>query len=94
MKLHYVLKGSHENPWTRATKKTSRQQKNTPATYGFCLDFVDTFVGKCNGVQARRGGRGRGEPTIIYVKEIIRFYYHHHHYYDYDYDYHVRANTY
>ena len=37
------------------------------------MDFVDTFVGKCNGVQARRGGRGRGEPTIIYIKEIIRF---------------------
>ena len=54
-------------------KKTLQQQTNTPATYGFCLDFVDTFVGKCNGAQARRGWRGRGEPTIIIIKEIIRF---------------------
>ena len=56
-------------------KKTQQQQqqKSTAATYGFCLDFVNTFVGKCNGAQARRGGRGRGEPTIIYIKEIIRF---------------------
>ena len=73
MKTHYVLKGSHENPCTRTTKKTSQQQKTPLGTYGFWLDFVDTFVGKCNGVQARRGGRGRGEPTIIYIKEIIRF---------------------
>ena len=51
----------------------SQQQTTSLATYGFYLDFVDTFVGKCNGVQARRGGRGRGEPTIIYIKEIIRF---------------------
>ena len=27
----------------------------------------------CNGAQARVGGRGRGAPTIIYIKEIIRF---------------------
>ena len=73
MKIHYVLKGSHENPCTRATKKTQQQQKTTPATYGFCLDFVDTFVGKCNGAQARRGVRGPPGPTIIIIKEIIRF---------------------
>ena len=73
MKMHYVLTGSHENLDTRSTKKTQQQQKTTAGTYGFCLDFVDTFVGKCNGAQARRGGRGRGEPTIIYIKEIIRF---------------------
>ena len=52
---------------------SQRQQKAQSGTYGFELDFVDTFVGKCNGVQARRGGRGRGEPTIIYIKERIRF---------------------
>ena len=73
MKIHYVLKGSHENPCTRATKKTQQQQKGQSATYGFCLDFIDTFVGKCNGAQARRGWCGRGEPTIIMIKEIIRF---------------------
>ena len=55
MKIHYVLKGSHENPGTRSTKKTQQQQKATPATYGFCLDFINTFVGKCNDAQARRG---------------------------------------
>ena len=57
MKTHYVLKASHENPCTRATKKTQQQQqqKAAAATYGFCLDFIDTFVGKCNGAQARRG---------------------------------------
>ena len=73
MKIHYVLKGSHENPCTRDTKKTQQQQKTQSATIGFCLGFIDTFVGKCNGAQARRGGRGRGEPTIIIIKEIIRF---------------------
>ena len=73
MKIHYVLKGSHENPCTRATKKKQQQQKAAPATYGFCLDFVDTFVGKCNGAQARRGVRGPPGPTIIIIKEIIRF---------------------
>ena len=52
-----------------ATKKTQQQQqKTTPATYVFCFDLVDTFVGKCNGAQARRGGRGRGAPTIIITK--------------------------
>ena len=73
MKIHDVLKGSHENPYTRATKTTQQQQKCQSATYGFCLDFIDTFVGKCNGAQARRGWRGRGEPRIIIIKEIIRF---------------------
>ena len=73
MKIPYVLKGSHENPCTRATKKTQQQQKTQSATYGFCLDFIDTFVGKCNGVQARRGVRGPPGPTIIIIKEIIRF---------------------
>ena len=73
MKLHYVLKGSHENPCTRSNKKTLQQQNCPAATYGVCLDFIDTFVGKCNGAQARRGWRGRGEPTIIIIKEIIRF---------------------
>ena len=34
------------------------------------MDFVDTFVGKCNGAQARRGVRGPPGPTII-IKEII-----------------------
>ena len=56
-----------------AQEKASQQQKAQSATYGFYLDFADTFVGKCNGVQARRGGRGRGEPTIIQIKEIIRY---------------------
>ena len=55
MKIHYVLKGSHENPETRNNKKTQQQQTTTPGTSGFCLDLVDTFVGKCNGAQARRG---------------------------------------
>ena len=73
MKIHYVLKGSHENPETRSNKKTQQQQKTLPGTYVFCLDLVHTFVGKCNGAQARRGGRGRGAPTIIIIKEIIRF---------------------
>ena len=73
MKMHYVLKGSHENPCTRSNKKTLQQQKVPAGTSGFCLDFIDTFVGKCNGAQARRGWRGRGEPTIIIIKEIIRF---------------------
>jgi hypothetical protein len=54
-------------------KKRAQQQKSRSGTSGFYLHFVDTFVGKCNGAQARRGGRGRGEPTIIYIKEIIRF---------------------
>ena len=73
IKIHYVLKGSHENPGTRDTKKTQQQQKTNIATYAFCLDFVDTFVGKCNGAQARRGWRGPGATTIIIIKEIIRF---------------------
>ena len=58
------------------------------------MDFVDTFVGKYNGAQARRGVRGRGVPTIIIIKEIIRFnnnedddYYYYDYYYDNDYDY-------
>ena len=37
------------------------------------MEFVDTFVGKCNGAQARRGVRGPPGPTIIIIKEIIRF---------------------
>ena len=73
MNIHYVLKGSHENPCTRSNKKTQQQQKAQSGTYGFYLDFIDTFVGKCNGTQARRGERGRGEPTIIIIKEMLRF---------------------
>ena len=66
MKMHYILKGSHENPETRDNKKT-QQQKAPPGTSGFCLDFANTFVQMCNGAQARVGGRGRGAPTIIYI---------------------------
>ena len=73
MKMHYLLKGSHENPYTRTTKKRSQQHKTRSATYDFCLDFVDTCVGKCNGAQARRGRRAPGVPTIINIKEIVTF---------------------
>ena len=59
----------------RETQKycNNNNKKTQSGTYGFCLDFVDTFVGKRNGAQARRGWHGRGAPTIIYIKEIIRF---------------------
>ena len=37
------------------------------------MGFVNTTVGKRNGAQARRGVRGPPGPTIIFIKEIIRF---------------------
>ena len=68
MKIRYVLKGSHENPKTRSTKKRHNNKTTPVGTYGFYLEFVDTFVGKCNGAQARRGVRGPPDATIIFIK--------------------------
>ena len=35
VKIHYVLKGSHENPWTRSTKKSHNNKSTLPGTFGF-----------------------------------------------------------
>ena len=53
-------------------QKKQQQQKTQSATYGFYLDIIDTSVGKCSGVQARRGVRGPPGPTILIIKEIVR----------------------
>ena len=58
-----------EQPKKRNNNKKPRLQ---PTGFAWIL-YIDTFVGKCNGAQARRGVRGPPGPTIIIIKEIIRF---------------------
>ena len=45
MKIHYVLKGIHENPWTRIMKKRLRQQKGgNRFAAGFSIKVDDVFT--------------------------------------------------
>ena len=62
-----------KNATATTTTTTTTTTETQSATYGFYLGFIDTFVGKSNGAQARRGVRGPPGPTIIIIKEIIRF---------------------
>ena len=73
MKIHYVLKGIHENPYTRTTKKRSQQQKARFGSSRSHARILYKSLENVNGVQARRGVRGPPGSTIIILKEIIRF---------------------
>ena len=73
MKIHYVLKGTNENPCTRITKKRSQQQKTLPGAPRFHCRIRYKSVEHVHGVQAKTPVRGPPGSTIIICKEIIRF---------------------
>ena len=73
MKMHYVLKGTNGNPYTKTTKKGSRQQKATLARYSFRLGFTIRSYRNVHKSQAKTSGRGQPGSTIIIFKELIRF---------------------
>ena len=65
MKIHYVLKGFDVNPWTRITKKRSRQQTTQSATYGFGYRILYKSVWDVHKSQAKMAVRGPPGSTII-----------------------------
>ena len=71
--MHYVLKGTNGNPYTKTTKKGSRQQKATLARYSFRLGFTIRSYRNVHKSQAKTSGRGQPGSTIIIFKEILRF---------------------
>ena len=73
MKIHYVLKGIHENPSTRITKKRAQQQKNHPSGWCFRCQILYKSVWNVHTSQAKTSGRGQPGSTTIISKEIIRF---------------------
>ena len=73
MKIHYVLKGIHENPKTRITKKRSQQQTTRPSVWCSRWGILIQSCWNVHKSQAKTSGRGQRGSTIIIFKELIRF---------------------
>ena len=62
MKVHYVLKGIHENPETRITKKRAQQQKTLPGGYRSYTRFSLKVDEMCTSPKRKR-------PDVVHLAQ-------------------------